>query len=1113
MSLTNECDKQRAQLAAVNAYEAELTDGPDQALRILGPPTDPIRMRATLGILLRAGRHKEAADLIRDKPPAAEWIDYAALVFARVRDHERAYKMIDRADECPTPGVMRRTRLAFAEGVTEDWQERYGAGSLLGSTDWSESDVTLAGTVIAILDPLLASVRANRCIKGDLELAAVMHAVCCARIQKESQQVEKYAGWLEKHVPVPLLFGELCLREIVDCADNLPNRLRVEHAGEFQTALLAALLERDRLDRSGEAFDALVALASQAQADDDKKALATALFETCGLVPPQRVDQAIATIRGLLPEDARYPALLEVFRQMSANELADARTRLDALRDEPDAVWWQAHAQLCEREGNDGDAAAAWQQAGELLPHPGILQRSARASLDRRRFESAILALKRLLANDPDNEEYLSPLVTALFELNDFAQAEEYLVRLVDIRPAETQYRFALAQCFARTARPAKGIDVLQPVCDSDEPPVDVLLLQSELLDRTGRPGDALRLLQSIAADHWDEPQFLLRYMACAHRAGQERVAHHAFVRLVELRRQGKVPAELMQAGTLEQLLEYGKEYRNQRESLQQEVIAGRLPWLFVEDALRNAATWAWMLHTQDVKWISEEPLARASLTIYATNGFTVRQSDSSTRLELISVLAQGQEVVADLSSLITLHQLGELERTADFFGTLVLPASYGKLRVADADRFGLHQPSRKKELQRIRDEIDRKRVHIAAGHGGDLIPVDEYCNDADRHVYRLQDLLAPLRAAQKAPSRAIEETARLAHQPSRVDHDNPAIALGASIMVDLITLRTLASEPTFESIVENFSVHIVGTQYEELVNELRAYEAANDAQRAHDVLWSDISALVDHGKARWEPFPSECQGNEDDDAEVPRSVHLDALKLAHHLGRPLLADDRVLQVCMFQDASDGPSRAFSSSHVLLAMLERGVCSAALVAAHVLRLMRWRYRFVVPTPALLVCWAEEAIANPPGDALIDVAVYLHDCLRDPGIHCGMEASTPPMPMAGKLVTAWLDAIATFLANIWEDNRFSEEFATGLTNWVGEELLPSCPRGLWFQQVGQNLAKVSPNAILKMCMVQMVGVSSRHRASLGLRTLANALGVTDDTFLTITSEAIDAISGY
>ena len=167
MSLTDRFDKQQAQLAALQATESELIDGPDAALQVLGPPTDPIRVRATLGILLRDKRHQQAADLIHDRHPDEKWIDVAAYVFAFLGEIEHARKLVKRADDYPDPLVMRRTRVAFAEGVVDQWQERHGNESLLTACVWPSSDIEAAYTVIDLLDPLLSLVRANRSIHGD----------------------------------------------------------------------------------------------------------------------------------------------------------------------------------------------------------------------------------------------------------------------------------------------------------------------------------------------------------------------------------------------------------------------------------------------------------------------------------------------------------------------------------------------------------------------------------------------------------------------------------------------------------------------------------------------------------------------------------------------------------------------------------------------------------------------------------------------------------------------------------------------------------------------------------------------------------------------------------
>ncbi len=122
MSLAGPLDEQHAELAATKAFEVELADGPEAALKTLGPPIDRIRMRATLGILLRTDRCREAADLVRDLTPDDKWVDLGALAFALSGETRQARKMVERADESPDPLVMRRTRLAVARGIVRAWQ-------------------------------------------------------------------------------------------------------------------------------------------------------------------------------------------------------------------------------------------------------------------------------------------------------------------------------------------------------------------------------------------------------------------------------------------------------------------------------------------------------------------------------------------------------------------------------------------------------------------------------------------------------------------------------------------------------------------------------------------------------------------------------------------------------------------------------------------------------------------------------------------------------------------------------------------------------------------------------------------------------------------------------
>src|SRR5438105_5066304 len=123
MSLSEKLHEQYARIAVLKASDAELTQSPDAALTVLGPPTDPIRMRATLAILLRAGRLQEAADLLRDQRLDEKWIDLATLLYASLGQFAQARSIVEHSDNSSEPALMRVTHLAFAEGIIEFWRK------------------------------------------------------------------------------------------------------------------------------------------------------------------------------------------------------------------------------------------------------------------------------------------------------------------------------------------------------------------------------------------------------------------------------------------------------------------------------------------------------------------------------------------------------------------------------------------------------------------------------------------------------------------------------------------------------------------------------------------------------------------------------------------------------------------------------------------------------------------------------------------------------------------------------------------------------------------------------------------------------------------------------
>lgn len=1110
MSLFDQIDEQRAKLFVLKAAEAELIDGPDAALEVLGPPTDAIRMKATLGILVRAYRYKIAADLIRDQRADERWIHLAVIAFASLEEFSRALALVGQADESVDLSVMRSSRLAFAEGVIEAWRTRKPDESLLGPKVWPDNDVELAKRVIDILDPLLSSVRANRKIVGDYELEAVIFAVYCASIARDREFLSQYIHWLIKYVPIPLLIAELCLRGLTSPTPiGLSNRLRVEHPGSFQAAFLAAIVERDLFQNPKAAFESLVDLSAKAPSESEKESLCIALFETCGNCGPDQIEKSIQVVTQLKPESDRFQGLLRAMKFLADGNVLEATAHLNTIRDESDGVWWQAQAQFCERAGDEAGAELAWKKASELVPHPDVLRRSIQASIDRRRYQSAIRGLTKLLEQDPNDEKHLKTLAWAQIQIGDHAQASRHLRQLVKLNSSNRDYRIWLAKSLASTAQIGEAITILKPVSQDEDAPLESILFLSELMAAGGNAEDAFKVLKALTPDYWDDPRFLFSYMQRCHAASQERLAQEAFARILELRQEGKIPAELMQEGTIEELLESGNGFRSRREALQQALIDGRMPWLFASEALGCPAAWAWTLHTQELKWLSEEPLTRAAFSIYATNGFTVDSTPTGKRLVGIVAPPADTTVVADLSALLTLRKLNLLDKAADYFGCIVLPTSYGGLKVRDCDRFGQQQPSREQELRAITENVECRRIQVSALNPEGILILDEHSDDPDKHVYRLRDLVPLLRSTQRVPMAVLDKWSKLAHKPAAADETHPSFVLGDAVLVAVSTLRRFTEEPIFGHILDVLKIYIRETEYQAVLSELRAHEAARVARQFDDALWLTVADLAKRGTIKWEPVPKSADGP---DAELEDEVSTDAIRLSQHLKCPLLVDDRVIQVLSYGDSFGGPLPAFGSDCVIQAMLENGVYDATSAARNFRLLMNWRYRFVVPSADVLLAWAEDSLTNLPGPGLLDAAFYLQDSLRDPGLHYGPELSEPPMPMAIKYAIAWIHSTVKFIANVWSSSKFSDESCMTLTQWVGEELIPSCPHGLWYQSAGHNYSYAERLSVFSLAMVQFTGIGGRDRANLALRTLAESLSLSDDHYFLAAADAIHASMG-
>jgi hypothetical protein len=222
--------------------------------------------------------------------------------------------------------------------------------------------------------------------------------------------------------------------------------------------------------------------------------------------------------------------------------------------------------------------------------------------------------------------------------------------------------------------------------------------------------------------------------------------------------------------------------------------------------------------------------------------------------------------------------------------------------------------------------------------------------------------------------------------------------------------------------------------------------------------------------------------------------------------GVPLMADDRLCQALALNERPESTHAAFGTDALISALMKSGKLDASRAGESVRRLMKWRYRFILPTAEILKTLAGQYRANPPGQALQEIAQYIHDCMRDTGLFGGPEKTEHGEPMAMRLYLSWVSVISKFLISVWDDESFSEESAKRLTEWSIQELLPSPPRVL-HGNLKVRISTQTAQYLLSHALINS-NMLSKERIGDAMKALKDALRLNDNEYLRIVTETLD-----
>ena len=344
-----------------------------------------------------------------------------------------------------------------------------------------------------------------------------------------------------------------------------------------------------------------------------------------------------------------------------------------------------------------------------------------------------------------------------------------------------------------------------------------------------------------------------------------------------------------------------------------------------------------------------------------------------------------------------------------------------------------------------------------------------------------------------------------MAHQPSGVDANHPAISQGDSILIELSTLKTLCGVNVEEAIVETFVVHITKDDKDSISADLHRLGIQRRIQEWHMDLWKCLSEDGRFVKSSCS-IPQDVQETNKDIAHDATAA---SLFLAQKTALPLLVDDRMCQAIILNSNPKATYGAFGTDNVLESMMAAQLISIEETAQAYLSLFKWRYRFILPPAEILKVWLDKYASHPPGHDLKAVALYVHDCMRDLGLFSGLEPTEPPTTVATKLFDAWVTIIAKFTMNVWEDANYTDDEARAVTSWACSEFFPSPPKS--HRQNTHLFLELFPRILLSQVMLEAVTAENSDRAGNCLMAIKDGLNLDDARYQQFIVEIIDALA--
>lgn len=1069
----------------------------EDAFTWLDKTSGPASVCLRIVFLLELNEWVKASDIAeQQESPNSRWAEEAIIAHIRACHDDRAKTLLEWAS---SQDQVTRTSCAVAYARTI-YSRLTGDGDPKISLSLSPENRNELLELQKLLTDVFAAAFADKPTSG-IEAEALELAILLGHVLADKSAAQQAAKRLEVWQPVSVELGRGVLRGDVSPITGLADRILGDWPGVFTFQMLAAMLLIEGEDQAPRALDLLRTLLTESESPDRKDEVATSILIACQYCPSRSANEALGEVERAIGHDHRLAIMLRAVVTANRGDAAEAERELVKVASQDDHIWLQLSAWIAVQLGNWPMAADRSHRLAELTGSAQAYRNEAGARYRAGDVRGAAAALEMAERIDRGQRGTVSNLAAAYHELGRHREAAEKYGLLWQTEPHDVALAMNLASCLGFDGKVPQAISVLEQYvsASANTVTVELLLMLAKLVLSQGDPPRALNTLmpywERLQVDH----RYLMEVMRLGYASNREDIAERALGQLLEMRQHGNLPKGVLEGFSLEDIIKMQHGWRDGCESMNQQYLSGRLPWVIVGQWGQRCghSYLSWHMRIQSLVPV-DHPNRVAEHSLYSTNGFTPAIEEGQRRLVRLAAPPAGTTIVADISALITLHHLGLLYALGTCFSRILVPSSYRAMWIEERSRIPHHQPQQIASRQAIVKAVKGGRISLASKEVSSGIPVlDEYVDGpCTVDTLRILQVMRWMVRQGRMPAGDLSRMTGMQHQPPLVSDEKVDVAMeGGRLLADITTLRTISDRGYLDRLCQAVRIAIGIGDYQELEQELEHQHRVDEIGQKH----REIEQCLD-GIQNLEFVPVEY-GKDAECASADIRYAFDATALANDRNVALLADDRCCQQYRMNAPSAHVQAAFGTDALLQRMAQDKSISPEQHADLLLRLIEWRYKFLVPTAEVLLTIANRFKDGLPGIELRSVAGYLQDCMRDPGLYGGPERVQPPLPMALKLFTAWHAVVTDFIAQLWWDSRFSQLQAAKLTQWAVQHLRPAWPRNLpvlsW-----RKSAEVSDYAFVSSLCTHLLLEKDALKARQAFNRVRRSMGISEEELASI-----------